>query len=391
MGRPGHRFFPSSPLQVFAVDTTAIQLAWGHLPLGDVRAVVDGVEFEQHHVGGPGSLILGNLSPATTYNVAVSWDRAGHREEGTAELSASTLPELGTRVLGKFATVNDLHIGARRFGALKTMTDFEPDQEPFALRCARSAIEDAVLWGAEYLVIKGDALHAQSTENMQVLGNLVDEFSELPMMLLPGNHDVDGRGDLDHLQEPVGKRRLHYVDDVAVHEIAGIQIIGANTTIKKKGIGTITSVRQPIFDSVRRDTPSVVMIHHQLQQQNVHRYWPPGIPKREAAEFLTALEQRSPDCLVTCGHTHRNRRHQHGKIPIAEVASTRDWPGVWAGYTVFEEGVVQTVRRASAPAAMRWHEYGRQAVGGLWSLWSPGKLEDRCFAHRWPSSAGARS
>lgn len=68
---------------------------------------------------------------------------------------------------------------------------------------------------------------------------------------------------------------------------------------------------------------------------------------------------------------------------MTEVASTKDFPGVWAGYTVYEGGLTQTVRRSLDPDAMRWTEYTRRAVGGVWGLWSVGTLADRCLVLDW--------
>ncbi len=381
MGRPRNRFFPASPLQVFAVETDAVQLSWGNLTASHITVSAGPTTASVDHPGGPGCLEIQGLEPATSYVVHIEVRRSGGIDQ--FELATTTLPQPEGRLLSKFATVSDLHIGARSFGALSTMTDIELGKEPFAYRCARSAIADAIDWGADLLIIKGDAVHAQSNANMDELGRLLDEFSDLPMMLLPGNHDVDQRGDLTDLPESIGKRRLSYVENVATHELPGIRVVGANTTIVGKGVGTLQEVNDKILDAVSPDAPCVVALHQQLQRHTRNRYWPPGIPYHESQHFLDQLADIRSDSFVTSGHTHRNRIRMHNQVTISEVASTRDWPGVWGGYTVYENGITQTVRRISSPSALRWHEYSRQAVGGLWSLWSPGKLADRCVSRQW--------
>ena len=108
--------------------------------------------------------------------------------------------------------------------------------------------------------------------------------------------------------------------------------------------------------------------------------YPPGIPFEESRALLDALAAAKPATLVTCGHRHRNRRYDYGPLVITEVGSTKDYPGGWAGYKVFEGGIIQIVRRTSRPDVISWTETTRRAVNGQWRRWSPGRLDDRCFA-----------
>jgi hypothetical protein len=93
----------------------------------------------------------------------------------------------------------------------------------------------------------------------------------------------------------------------------------------------------------------------------------------------------NPATLVTAGHTHRNRRRRHGPIPITEVGSPKDYPGVWAGYAIHEGGIRQIVRRTADPHVLAWTERTGDTVMGQWRRWSPGSLDDRCFSHTWPA------
>ncbi|MFQ5558939.1 MAG: hypothetical protein ACE5GB_15715, partial [Acidimicrobiales bacterium] len=63
--------------------------------------------------------------------------------------------------------------------------------------------------------------------------------------------------------------------------------------------------------------------------------------------------------------------------------STKDHPGVWAGYEIHAEGVHQTVRRVAEPACLEWTERTAAVVGGIWGRWAPGELGDRSVTHRW--------
>ena len=92
-----------------------------------------------------------------------------------------------------------------------------------------------------------------------------------------------------------------------------------------------------------------------------------------------------PAAFVTSGHTHRNRRRDHGPVVLTEVGSPEDYPGTWAAYTVHAAGIRQVVRRISDPRCLPWIEYTRRAFGTVWGHWSPGRLEHRCFNHLWPT------
>ena len=78
--------------------------------------------------------------------------------------------------------------------------------------------------------------------------------------------------------------------------------------------------------------------------------YPPGLPFGESRRLLEALAgPRQPATFLTCGHRHRNRRYDYGRLVVTEVGSTKDYPGVWAGYKVFEGGIIQLVRRTATP------------------------------------------
>jgi hypothetical protein len=116
----------------------------------------------------------------------------------------------------------------------------------------------------------------------------------------------------------------------------------------------------------------------------VPTHYPAGIPGAEARRALGAMARVKRDLVVTTGHSHRNRWRRAGPIVVSEVASTKDFPGVWAGYSVYEGGIVQVVRRTVATEAMVWIDRTRRALGGLWGPYAAGRRSDRCFSHPWP-------
>lgn len=373
--------FPPSPLSVWAVEDTSVQLTWGSLPAGPVRVSAnDGLSVaEIDHPGGPGGLDVSGLSPGTSYRLTVEAGGAHH----TCEATTSTPPP--GDALFRFATISDLHLGSDHFGASKRLKDRSDHPEPFALRSADDAIRAALRWGAEHVIIKGDAAHHGRAEDFALLGQLVDRFPDLPMSLLPGNHDTDLR-DMP-LPATVGDRALPYEPHVSHIDVDGIRLVLGDTTITGEGPGTLAQVGDDLLTAAAESPgPGVLMaVHQQLQTSDPNRYWPPGIPSSESESFLDRLDQARPGAVVTSGHTHRNRSRRHGSLLVTEVAATHHWPGVWAGYVVHEGGIRQVVRRIVGPNIVEWHEYSKNAVGSLWGRYAPGRLEQRCIVHPWVS------
>lgn len=380
-----HPLAPSAP-QVWAVEDTSVQLAWGSLPPGRVEAVAtsgsgsgSGFVVTIDHPGGAGSVELTGLATATAYQLHLTYP------DGSTTLRASTLTPPPGQLLSKVATVSDLHLGSTRWGASKTMTDISHEPTGFAMRCARAAITEAIAWGADLLIVKGDATHHQSASDYEQLGQLLDEFDELPIVLIPGNHDVDGRTD-DPIPAKLGARGIPYVQDVAVEDIPGLRIIAADSTVPGFGHGSVERVGAEIVElAAETSSPYLLAIHHQLQPYRLPTIYPLGVPAPSSVELLASLAAGNRRGLVTSGHTHRNRARRHGPLIATEVGSTRDWPGVWAGYAVHEGGIRQVVKRAADPDAVAWHEYSRRALLGGWGYWAVGRRHQRCFTHHWPN------
>jgi len=399
-----------SPLQVWAVGHDSIQLTWGSVSAGVVTVTCGDHVASVDHAGGAGSVDVEGLTGDTDYTVVVETP-----DGPPSELKVRTVPRPPGELTARLATVSDLHLGSARWGLLKTMTEVEPADDPdhdtieparirdvartpesvpppgrapgpwdlpHAWRCAIGAIEDASRWGARLVVLKGDLAQHETVDCFDHVGALVDAFPELPMIAIPGNHDVDNGG--THLPEHLGTRRVPMVHGVHHHDLGGLRIIVANSTIPNSGRGTIEPVASSILDRARAsDRPILLLMHQQLQRTRIPRYWPIGVPAPESTAFLDELDRLSQQVVVSAGHTHRNRVRRHGSVTLTEVASTKDWPGVWAAYDVFEGGLVQTVRRTSDRSVLAWQEYSRRAVAGLWAGWSPGRLDDRCLSLRW--------
>jgi hypothetical protein len=84
---------------------------------------------------------------------------------------------------------------------------------------------------------------------------------------------------------------------------------------------------------------------------------------------------------VLIGHTHRNRVRRHrasGAAPFVEVNCTKDYPGGWAHYELYEDGSFrQEVRRTGSARALAHTTRCRDCFRGLYRDFALGTLEER--------------
>lgn len=362
--------------QVFAVEDRSVQLTWIRLPRGPVSFEVPGsasrVALESG--GGPGTVVLTGLSPATTHRIRVV------TRDGTAELAATTLPSPPGEELVRFATIGDLHLGAEEFGLFFPLR--EPHAtEPHPVRCARSALDDLTEWGARQLVAKGDLVQASSDRSWSLVADLLGRAT-VPWVAVPGNHDLahgepDGRG-------TAARHGIDLVSGVEVVDLPGLRLVLMESAVDGHDIGRWDHLVADTVDAVAEAAgPAMLVVHHHPEPLPVTTFHPPGVDARTSYRLLRGVARANPCVVGTSGHTHRTRRRRL-PIPWTEVGSTKDYPGVWAGYAVHEGGIRQVVRRVSAPDCLTWLDRTRHVAGGVWQFWTPGRLADRCFVHDWP-------
>ena len=110
-----------------------------------------------------------------------------------------------------------------------------------------------------------------------------------------------------------------------------------------------------------------------------------GLPLADHEALLAVVARRENIVGYLAGHTHTNRVVRYaptGAVPFVEVACTKDYPGAWAEYRIYEGGYTQVMRRVAAPEAREWSELGRTMIQGIYRDLVLGTLADRCFAHQ---------
>jgi 3',5'-cyclic AMP phosphodiesterase CpdA len=333
---------------------------------------------------GPGSVLVTGLPAGATTTLEVQLPG-----EDPQAVAVTTTASLAGPPRTRIATVSDLHLGLDAFGLLKTVRERGSDRAlgPPSVRCARAALAEAIAWGAELLVVKGDLTDRGQVEEWQTAAAVLAEV-DVPVLIIPGNHDRSSHAEIDPIE--AGRRHgLHVVEGVEHLDRPGIRLVLGVTAVPGRSRGHLpTGTAEEIARAAGGGPAALVLLHHQLARRPEPPFYPPGVPRHEGDRFLDLLGAAQPRSLVSSGHTHRHRRRTHGPVAVTTVGSTKDHPGVWAGYVVHDGGLRQVVRRVADPACLRWTETTRRGAARQWARFSNGRLEDRCFVRSWQLPAG---
>jgi Icc protein len=328
----------------------------------DVTTVADD-EVVLHDAGRP--ITHAGLTPDTPYEF-----------DG---VSARTLPRPPGERLATFATVNDVHFGEVECGHLDGYQDgpvyrSAAGEDPYPVVMNRAAVADMTALGPDAVVVKGDLTSdGTKAEYHQFLDMYRPAFGDR-LMHVRGNHDAYHGEDFAS-EAPVARH------------LPGVTLALIDTSIPHRASGGVSASTLEWLDDLAADAdrPLLVFGHHHA--------WAPGSTERspeyfginpDDSEKLVALVARRPRIRgYFAGHTHRSRVRRFeatGDVPFVEVACVKDFPGAWAEYRVFEGGILQVVRRASALDALAWSERTRDMFGGFYGDYALGTLADRCFA-----------
>lgn len=392
------------PVEVFAVEHDSVQLTWARLPsdrmtveIGDASMEIGAPAPSWFRLpgrrrmpagqAGPGASTVKGLSASTTYEVLLSGDGYPRRRVGRVK----TMEEPPGRLLSRFATISDCHFGERSFAPLKLLHDPRPRPsglEPYTVRCAVAAITEAERWGAEMFVAKGDLTQNAKRSELAIAAQVVGR-AKVPVALALGNHDVRGPLDAVAILKEAG---VSVSTEASCRDLPGVRLVLGHSPIPDRHSGRlpdshIAQVAALAAAGGRPDgdsRPAVIVLHHPLRKWPVETHYPPSVRWQDSRRLARAVRDANRSSIVLAGHTHRNRLYRAGGILVAEVGSTKDYPGQWAGYSVYEGGLRQVVKRVERPDAIAWNEMTKRALGGVWGLWSPGTLGDRCWTLHWP-------
>ena len=258
----------------------------------------------------------------------------------------------------------------------------EPDDvEPYPARCLRAALHEATQWGAQSVVFKGDLADHGFVEEFAWFASLVND-SGVEAHAILGNHDIRNE-DVDGIAE-LRSHGLHVADAPEAIDVAGLRIILMPSARGYHGGHWEEHADAAIALAAQADGPVFVATHHYPHRFPIKLKMPSGVAHAEATPFLDELDRVAPGSLVACGHTHRHHRRHYKSLLITEIGSPKDYPGVWAGYVVYEGGITQTVHKIQEPSARAWLDRTGNTLFGIWRLWAPGMPTHRNWTWKWP-------
>lgn len=289
-----------------------------------------------------------------------------------------TLPKPDGELLCRFATINDVHFGETECGVIEGMDigpviSAEPGETPYPETMNYAAAAEIAEIDPAAVFAKGDlTTHGTDDEYSDFMSCYGAAFGDT-LVHIRGNHDA--------------YYGATFASD-GPFEVAlpGVTVALIDTVIPQRATGQVTAEQLDWLDELASRTEQTVLVlgHHHV--------WSPTSKRREAGYFginpddseaLVELFARRPNLRgYFAGHTHRNRVRRipaTGGVPWVEVGATKDFPGAWAEYRVFEGGVLQVMHRISAPEALDWTERTRAMFAGMYPQYSFGDLEDRCF------------
>lgn len=287
-----------------------------------------------------------------------------------------TLPRPGGALLCRFATANDVHFGEEEAGRLGEapggpVQRVEPGEPPYPETMNRAAVAEMVGIDPAAVIVKGDlSADGQRAEWDAFEQCYRDVFGDR-LFAVRGNHDAY-------------QGQSAYADDQWI-AMPGVSVALLDTTIPTKTTGWLTTEQLDWLEAHAQAStvPIIAMGHHQ-QFTGTNRTPDYFGLHPDASDALTAVIERCPALVAyTAGHTHRHRRRLlPNGVPTIEVGCVKDFPGSWAEYRVYEDGITQVVHRVSSPAALRWSERCRhlyQDYGVDYESYALGSLSDRCF------------
>ncbi len=348
---------------------------------GDDRVTTRVGDSEVTTTGPYHSARVGGLDPATEYTLEV--DGAAHGE--FLPNSFTTLERPPGRLLATIATANDVHFGEVECGRLGDLGDeelgpimrSEPGEPPYPEVMNGVVIDEMRALDPDVVVVKGDLTDAGRESEFE---SFLEAYGVLGarMHWVRGNHDVKTDAQFAAGDAPY-----------AVH-VDGVTVAVLDTVIPGTDRGELSADQVGWLDELAGSvtTPVLAFGHHHLWNLDADyrsgTYF--GINPDDSEALAAVIGRRENIAGYFAGHTHRTRVRRFAaarNVPIVEVSCTKDYPGGWGEYRVYEDGYTQIVRRAAASSAMAWTEKTRGMFAGLYRDYALGPLADRCFTERY--------
>jgi predicted phosphodiesterase len=316
------------------------------------------------------------LEPATEYELAVE----GVAPRAALPATFTTLVRPDGALLATLATANDVHFGEVECGHLGPPHEdigpfftVPPDAPPYPETMNGAVIDEMRALGPDVVLVKGDLTDKGTEDQLAAFLAAYGAFGDR-LAFVRGNHDA--------MVDPT----MAVEGAPFTVELPGCTLAVLDTVDPGRAGGRLPADQVQWLDDVAAEASGAVLVFGH------HHVWPVDAPNRpddyfgirpSDSEALVGVVARRDNIVgYFAGHTHGNRvwRHPTARgVPFAEVGCTKDYPGAWAEYRVYEGGYTQVVRRVVAPDAFDWAETTSLQYLGLYRELARGALAERCF------------
>ncbi len=393
--------------EVMGVTASSVTLAFRvHDGAGAVdapaRVLLDGEVLARSESDAATRLVrIEGLDPDTEYTLAIEVDGAASpAPDRYFPERVRTLPPPRARRTATFATLNDLHFGEPRFGGQLT-TDHEYGDAAEGFPLIRAEDTEVPYWR----LMNDDAIaeiNAAKVDAVVVKGDIADRglptqfgfareaFAKIraPHHAFLGNHDYYGRhngaGEVD------GYALLGQAPAPRSVDLGGWRLVLLETAEPGDHHGVFHGDRlrwlaDTLTETREQAMPTLLLMHHQPVPPEKRDSYPNsiGLLPEHSVPFFELIGANPQVKGVLIGHTHRNRVRRYrasGAAPFVEVNCTKDYPGGWAHYELYDDGSFrQEVRRTASKRALAHSTRCRDCFRGLYRDFSLGSLGERSF------------
>ena len=324
---------------------------------------------------------VAGLEPDTEYPVAVE----GAPPAPFLPPTVRTLVRPSGRLRATVATANDTHLGEREAGrtgdpatdAIGPILRSTPGDPPYPEVMNRAVVDEMRTLDPDAVVVKGDLTAVGSDDEYAAFLAVYGALGER-MHHVRGNHDA-------FLDPTMAVEGAPYAID-----LDGATLAVLDTVIPGTDAGQLPADQVQWLDDLasERTGPVLVFGHHHCWNVEADRrpdgpYF--GIRPADSEALVNVVSRHDHVVGYFAGHTHTNRVRRFAsarRVPFAEVGCTKDCPGAWAEYRIYDGGYTQVMRRVTAPAAFDWAERCRSMIQGIYGELVLGPLEHRCFTEQ---------
>ena len=322
----------------------------------------------------------------------------------------TTLATPPGRYLFTLALSNDLHLGEGESGIIENnwppFFEQDPGLPAYPVVMLEAMLGDLRLPDrrADRLLVAGDltadALPAEVTQVRQMLdgwGRLGTDY-----FVTRGNHDRSHAGTGYETCTAVPDTSPQHYDcwgdvfpyplqQLQVHEVGGLRLIGLDTTMLDAAGGTMSAAQLgALGDALKQDPdrPTLLFGHHPVTYESAAttEAGPAFDIDRPTAIALQKLYEQTPGVFFHhSGHTHRNKRTyllDQNQAPVEsveflEVGATKEYPGGYSLLRLYTGGYMVSYYKNRTDLARAWGQRSRHEYYTLYPHYMLGTIADR--------------